>query len=61
MIPISALAGTDGLSHNALNLAAQRGKLQAIKQRGQWHSTKKAVEEYKRSRYKREPQAVELQ
>lgn len=54
MIPISALAGTEGLSHNALTLAAQRGKLQAIKRAGQWHSTKKAVEEYTQSKYKRE-------
>jgi Fic family protein len=59
MIPLSALADSTGLTHNALNLAAQRGRLRAIKQGNQWHSTKKAVEEYRRSRYKRtdEPEA----
>jgi Fic family protein len=53
MIPLSALADSTGLTHNALNLAAQRGRLRAIKRGNQWHSTKKAVEEYARSRYKR--------
>jgi Fic family protein len=54
MIPLSALAESSGLTHNALNLAAQRGRLRAIKQGNQWHSTKKAVQEYRRSRYKRQ-------
>ena len=54
MIPLSALAESSGLTHNALNLAAQRGRLRAIKRGGQWHSTKEAVEEYSKSRYKRQ-------
>ncbi len=53
MIPLSALADSTGLTHNALNIAAQRGRLTAIKRGNQWHSTKKAVEEYRRSRYVR--------
>ncbi len=53
LIPISALAGTAGLSRNALTLAAQRGRLEAIKKGSVWHSTKRAVEEYDKSRYQR--------
>lgn len=56
LIPISALAGTAGLSRNALTLAAQRGRLEAIKKGSVWHSTKQAVEEYNRSRYRRKQQ-----
>lgn len=52
MVPISALAG-NGLSHNALALAAQRGRLQASYQNGQWYSTQKLVAEYRESRYQR--------
>jgi len=52
LVPISALAG-GGLSHNALLLAAQRGRLQATQKHGQWYSTRKFVEEYKVSRYRR--------
>ncbi len=59
LIPISALAGTAGLSRNALTLAAQRGRLEATKKGSVWHSTKRAVEEYNRSRYRRQPKAKE--
>lgn len=55
LIPISALAGTAGISRNALLLAAQRERLQAVKRGNQWHSTKKAVEAYDRSRYGQSP------
>jgi Fic family protein len=55
LIPISALAGTAGLTRNALNLAAQRGRLEAVKKGNVWHSTKQAVEEYDRSRYRQSP------
>lgn len=61
MIPLSALAESTKLSHNALNLAAQRGRLRAIKRGSQWHSTKEAVEEYCRSRYRRpQPKVVSM-
>jgi cell filamentation protein, protein adenylyltransferase len=60
LIPISALAGTGGLSRNALTLAAQRGRLEAVKKGNVWHSTKVAVEEYGRSRYKHAVQSDEL-
>lgn len=59
LIPISALAGTAGLSRNALTLAAQRGRLEATKKGSVWHSTKRAVEDYNRSRYRRKPKATE--
>jgi Fic family protein len=52
LIPISALAGTARLSRNALTLAAQRGRLKAIKKGNAWYSTKVAVEEYAKSRYR---------
>jgi cell filamentation protein, protein adenylyltransferase len=57
LIPISALAGTAGLSRNALTLAAQRGRLEAIKKGSVWHSTKQAVEDYNRTRYQRKQAA----
>lgn len=60
LIPISALAGVSDLSRNALTLAAQRGRLEAIKKGNVWHSTKVAVEEYARNRYKQPQQSDEL-
>ncbi len=60
LIPISALAGTAQLSRNALTLAAQRGRLKAIKKGNAWHSTKVAVEEYASSRYRPPSQSEEL-
>jgi hypothetical protein len=51
-VPLSALANM-GLSQNALTLAAQRGRLQAAQRNGQWYSSRKHVDEYKQSRYKR--------
>lgn len=52
LVPLSAL--TDKvLSHNALVLAAQRGRLQATQRRGQWYSSQRWVETYKASRYQR--------
>jgi Fic family protein len=53
LIPISALAGTAGLSRNAILLAAKRGRLEAVKRGNAWHSTKVAVEEYAKTRYDR--------
>jgi hypothetical protein len=60
LIPISALGETGGLSRNALTLAAQRGRLRAIKKGNAWHSTKVAVEEYAKSRYKQAGPSQEL-
>lgn len=54
LVPLSALVDKD-ISHNALVLAAQRGRLQATQRRGQWYSSKHSVDEYKASRYKRKP------
>lgn len=54
LVPLAALAN-DLLSHNALAVAAKRGRLRAIRQRDQWYSTRQWVGEYKASRYKRLP------
>lgn len=53
MVPLPALA-TDGLSANALRVAAVRGRLKAAKAAdGTWRSSAAWVEEYIASRYKR--------
>jgi fido (protein-threonine AMPylation protein) len=53
MVPLPALA-TDGLSANALRVAAVRGRLKAAKAAdGTWRSSTAWVEEYAASRYKR--------
>lgn len=51
-VPISALTDL-GLSHNALVLAAKRGRLEATQANGQWYSSRKCVQDYKKSRYSR--------
>jgi hypothetical protein len=51
-VPLSALTDL-GFSHNALLLAAKRGRLDATQRNGQWYSSRKCVEDYKRSRYVR--------
>jgi fido (protein-threonine AMPylation protein) len=51
-VPLSALTDM-GFSHNALMLAAKRGRLQATQANGQWYSSRKCVDDYQRSRYKR--------
>lgn len=51
-VPLTALTEL-GLSRNALILAAQRGRLEATQRSGQWYSSKRCVEDYIRSRYKR--------
>jgi fido (protein-threonine AMPylation protein) len=51
-VPLSALTDM-GFSHNALMLAAKRGRLEATQQSGQWYSNRKNVEDYKRTRYAR--------
>lgn len=53
LVPLSALVTRD-LSHNALTLAAQRGRLEATQMKGQWYSSRINVEAYKASRYRRE-------
>lgn len=53
LVPITSL-GDDLLSHGALLTAAKRGRLRAIRERSQWYSTRRWVEEYKQSRYRRE-------
>ncbi len=53
LVPLPALA-TDGLSANALRVAAVRGRLKAAKAAdGTWRSSNAWVEEYAASRYKR--------
>jgi Fic family protein len=53
LVPLPALA-TDGLSANALRVAAVRGRLQAVKGRdGMWRSSKAWVDEYVATRYRR--------
>lgn len=51
-VPLSSLANL-GLTHNALVLAAQRGRLEATHRGGQWYSSRKCVEDYIASRYRR--------
>ncbi len=53
VVPLAGLARDDGLSHNALVAAAQRGRLRAQKVDGTWYSTTQWVNEYRASRYKR--------
>jgi cell filamentation protein, protein adenylyltransferase len=51
-VPLSALTDM-GFSHNALVLAAKRGRLDATQRNWQWYSSRKCVEDYKKSRYVR--------
>jgi len=51
-VPISSLTDM-GFSHNALVLAAKRGRLQATLRNGQWYSSRRCVEDYAQSRYSR--------
>ena len=51
-VPISSLTDT-GFSHNALLLAAKRGRLVAIQKNGQWYSSRKCVDDYRATRYRR--------
>jgi prophage maintenance system killer protein len=53
VVPLAGLARDDGLSHNALVAAAQRGRLRAQKVEGTWYSTAQWVSEYAASRYRR--------
>lgn len=52
LVPIASLVGKD-LTRNALILAAQRGRLEATQRSGRWYSSKQAVDDYRRSRYRR--------
>lgn len=55
LVPLAALA-TREASVRALRAAAERGRLRAHRDaRGQWRSTRRWVEEYLGSRYKRPP------
>ncbi len=56
LVPLTALAGAD-FTQNALVLAAQRGRLRASQMNGQWYSSREYVEEYRRSRYRRQKTA----
>jgi len=52
-VPLSALTDL-GFSQNALVLAAKRGRLEASQSgNGQWYSSRKCVEDYKKSLYRR--------
>ncbi|MGW7354942.1 Fic family protein [Streptomyces sp. NPDC054784] len=53
LVPLAALA-TDGISENALRVAAARGRLRAVKaENGSWRSSKKWLEQYVESKYQR--------
>lgn len=55
LVPLAALASGE-VSARALRAAAVRGRLRAQRdERGQWRSTRNWVEDYRASRYKREP------
>lgn len=55
LVPIAALATRD-VSVRALRAAAERGRLRAQRDaRGQWRSSRRWVDEYRRSRYTRSP------
>jgi Fic family protein len=55
LVPVRSLADVE-LSHNALAVAAKRGRLRAVRRTDQWYSTRQWVDEYKASRYRRVPQ-----
>ena len=53
LVPLAALADRD-LSARALRVAAERGRLRALRDdRGQWRSSRRWVSEYRRNRYRR--------
>jgi hypothetical protein len=53
LVPLAALVDKD-LSVAALRQAAQRGRLDAVQSAdGVWRSTRRAVEEYRRTRQRR--------
>jgi hypothetical protein len=53
LVPLAALAD-DGVTVRALRAAAERGRLRAHRdERGQWRSTRRWVDEYRASRYRR--------
>lgn len=52
LVPLAALADRE-LSHNALLMAAKRGRLRADRRTDQWYSTKRWVDDYRASRYRR--------
>ncbi len=52
LVPLASLADKS-LSRNALVLAAQRGRLRATQRGGHWYSSKQAVDDYRRNRYRR--------
>ncbi len=53
LVPLAALAG-EGVTHNALRVAAIRGRLQATKgSDGQWRSSRSWVDQYLATRYLR--------
>jgi len=55
LIPLAALA-TQEVTIRALRAAAERGRLRAQRDpRGQWRSTRRWVDEYRASRYQRQP------
>lgn len=56
LVPIGSLLDM-GFSHNALVLAAKRGRLEATQQDGQWYSSRSAVQDYVKSRYRRQPKS----
>jgi len=51
-VPLSSLTDT-GFSHNALLLAAKRGRLVAVQKNGLWYSSRKCVDDYRETRYRR--------
>jgi Fic family protein len=54
LVPLASLEG-DGLSARALRQAAERGRLRAQRdERGWWLSTRNWVDDYRKSRYRRE-------
>jgi hypothetical protein len=55
LVPLAALAD-EQLSTRALRTAAERGRLRAQRDdRGQWRSSRRWVDDYRASRYQRQP------
>jgi Fic family protein len=52
LVPLSALASA-ALTAPALRLAAERGRLRAVRQGSHWYSTRRWVDEYVATRYQR--------
>ena len=59
LVPLRSLVDSD-LSGNALAVAAKRGRLRAVRRPAGWYCTRQWVQEYKDSRYRRQPASTRV-